>query len=123
MTLLLAHSHHLSYPRYYNSSRSSISSSQPAISLKLVQCHPRVFRCCAVNGGFEDSRDDGGFVAASDTPPRVTNNSEAASTQNHAAQVPAIANSSDAAASDVGEASAAAWIPATESRIERVWLM
>jgi len=113
MTLLLAHSHRLSYPRYYSAlqRRSISSSSEPAV-LNLV-CHPRAFRCCAAsfdNGGFED-RD---FVTANDSlPPQVKNSS--ASNQNHIA----MANS----VPDVGKASGAkkepAWIPVTEDRIER----
>lgn len=126
MALLLTHSHRLSYPRHHFSlpgEHRSIISSQPA-NLELVR-HPSVFRCSAVtldNGGFEDSR-DGGFVAANESPPRVTNSG--AADRNHATQVPAMATSSDSAPV-VGEVTPAqeepAWIPRVEGMVERVWL-
>lgn len=116
MTLLLARTHRLSYPRYYSAlqSRSISSSSQPAV-LNLV-CHPRAFRCCAAsfdNGGFEDRE----FVSANDSPPPQVKSS-GASNQNHVVMA--------SSAPDVGKASGAleepAWIPVTEGRIERVRL-
>jgi uncharacterized membrane protein YqhA len=108
MTLLLAHSRHLSYPRYYSSQHcSSISSSA---DLKFV-CHRRVFRCCAVsvnNGGqFEGLRDRGLVVAASDTL-----KSSGASNQNHA-------RSSDSEREASAAREGPAWISVTEGRIER----